>query len=539
MTASSRPEGAGAPTEAGRAAEADFQRGNALWSAGAHEAAIAAYATAIARDPGAIEAHTHLGNAFLALGRPADAAAAYRAGIAQAPARADLHYNLANALLTGGDAAQAEAAYRAALALCPGHAGANNNLGTALRAQARHAEALGFYRAALRAHLDSAGTLNNIASTLLALHRPDEAVPLLERAIALQPGYGEACNNLGGALLALDRPRDAIARFDAALHAEPGLAQARLGKALALLSEGDFVEGWRHYEARWDDPRFAEDTQPPSAPLWSGGPVAGRRILLQAEQGLGDTLQFVRYAPLLRARGAHVILQVPPPLAPLLAPLADESAQAGALPPHDLRCPLMSLPHAFGTTLATIPALPYLRAPPSAIAAWRDRLGPPGRPRIGIAFSGNPDHPEDALRSIPAARLIAALPGAELHILQPDIRPADRPAIAGAHRHTLRDFADTAALLCCMDFVVSVDTAIAHLAGALGHRVLVLLQFGADFRWLRGRTDSPWYPSMHLLRQSSRGDWAPVLRDLAQRVQAWGAPDHTARRPVTTSRHPP
>ena len=513
MTASSRPEGACAPTEAGRAAEADFQRGNALWSAGAHEAAIAAYATAIARDPQAIEAHNHLGNAFLALGRAADAAAAYRAGIAQAPSRADLRYNLANALLTGGDAPQAEAAYRAALALCPDHIGANNNLGTALRAQARHAEALGFYEAALRQRPDSAGTLNNIASTLLALHRPDEAVPLLERAIALQPAYPEACNNLGGALLALDRPQDAIAWFDIALKDEPGLAQARLGKALALLCEGDFAQGWHHYEARWDDPRFAEAAPNDPARLWSGGAVAGRRILLHAEQGLGDTIQFARYAPLLRARGAHVILQVQPQLATLLAPLAETCTTDAPPPAHDLHCPLMSLPRAFATRLDTIPAQPYLRADPASVAAWRARLGPRLRPRIGIAWAGNPNHPEDALRSIPPASLVAALPGAELHILQPDT-----PPIPGTHRHTLRDFADTAALLSCMDLVVSVDTAIAHLAGALGHTTIVLLQFGADFRWLRQRTDSPWYPSMRLLRQSALGDWGGVLAGLGRVV---------------------
>lgn len=499
-------------------ADADFRRGNALWSQGRHDKAIRAFRAAAARDPLHLDARNHLGNALLAQGRTDAAIAAYRDGIAIAPGRADLRYNLANALLSAGRAAEAEAEYRTALARAPDHVGANNNLGNALRNQGRHDEALGPYQAALRARPDFAGTLNNVASTLLALHRPDEAMPLLQRAIALQPDYAEACNNLGGALLALDRPGEAITWFQAAAAADPDLAQARFGAALALLAEGDYTAGWRAYASRWEDPRFCDDAPDYGTPIWTGaGDIAGQRMLLHAEQGLGDTIQFARYAPILRAAGAIVVLQVQAPLLDLLAPLADEIVAAGdPIPAHDLRCPLLSLPHALGTTLATVPAQnPYLHAEPARIVAWRARLGAhPVRPRVGIVFSGSPDNPDDALRSISAADLIAALPGAELHVVQRDVRAADMAVLAAnpeVRRHRPGGFAEIAALLECLDLVVSVDTAIAHLAGALGRPVWVLLQFAADFRWLRGRADSPWYPTARLFRQATRGDWGAAL----------------------------
>ncbi len=507
------------------AAAAAFHRGNTLWTAHHRDEAIAAYAAAIAADPSHADAHTHLGNALLAQDRTQDAIAAYRAGIATNPGRAPLHYNLANALMADDQIEAAEPEFRAALALAPSHAGAHNNLGNALRAQSRLDEALASYQAALALRPDYAGTLNNIGATLIALHRPDEADPLLRRALALQPAYAEAANNLGGALLALDRPREALAAFEAAVTAEPAMAPARFGAALAHLAEGDFRQGWRDYESRWDDPRFTADTPPFTTPIWSGGDIlAGQRMLLHAEQGLGDTIQFARYAPLLRQRGAHVTLWVQAPLATLLAPLADEIIAQGEtpetdpIPPHDLRSPLLSLPHALGTRLATIPAtIPYLHPDTARIATWRHRLGPAAALRIGIAFSGSADHPEDALRSLPAATLIAALPGAELHVVQKDIRPPDaatlatHPAIA---RHDPTDFADTAGLLACLDLIVTVDTSIAHLAGAIGRPVWVLLQYAADFRWLRARTDSPWYPTARLFRQTTRGDWTAPLTAL-------------------------
>ncbi len=439
---------------------------------------------------------------------------------------ADRLYILGNARMAEGDAAAADAAYREAIALNPAHAGALNNRGNALRALGRPEEAIAAYKSALALRPGYFGTLNNIGSALLALHRPDEAEPWLRRALAAKPDYAEACNNLGGALLALDRPAEARAQFRRAVALDPAQVQARFGAGLASLALGDYRAGWRDYESRWDDPRFTEDEPAYTTPPWRGGNVrVGQTMLVHAEQGLGDTLHFVRYLPLLRQRGLRVTLLAQKPLVPLLAPLADavlpQGSPADPPPPHDLRCPLLSLPFAFGTRLATLPAtIPYLAADPARVAAWNARLGPAGRPRIGIAFSGSPDHPDDALRSIPAARLVAALDGAELHVIQTELRPADaaflatRPDIA-VHAPLLSDFAETAALLMCLDRVVTVDTSLAHLAGALARPVGILLQHAADFRWLRARADSPWYPTASLHRQPARGDWDTPLRHLA------------------------
>jgi tetratricopeptide (TPR) repeat protein len=406
---------------------------------------------------------------------------------------------------------------RTALEHRPGHAAALNNLGFTLRALGRLAEAVACYAEAAARDPGLDGLQGNYGSALLALGRAEEALPRLRAAVRQAPENAMACNNMGGVLLALDAAPEAARWFRHAVRLDPGLCQARFGLALALLAQGDFRRGWQEYEARWSDPAFIADEATYAAPVWRGEPPAGRTILLHAEQGLGDTLQFARYAPLVRARGARVVLEVQPPLVPVLERLADMVvARGAALPAYDLHCPLLSLPFACGTELATIPAdIPYLAVPPGRVAAWTARLGERRRPRIGIAFSGDPAHPEDAQRSIPLARFRAAFAGveAELHLLQTAIRPADLGAAEGlvVHGAALADFADTAALVLLMDRVVTVDTALAHVAGALGRPAAVLVQFGADFRWLRGRADSPWYPSLRLYRQPRYGEWEGAL----------------------------
>jgi len=454
------------------------------------------------------------------------------------PVDAEAEYRRGNALMADNDPIAAEAAYDAAIRANPGHAGALNNRGNALRQQGRLEEAIASYFDALLYRPNYFGTLNNIGSALLALHRPDEAEPILRQALAAKPDYAEAADNLGGALLALGRNAEALTWFRRASALDPGQPTGRFGAACALLAEGEYRAGWRDYEARWDDPRFTEDVPDYPTPRWDGGNFPrGQTMLLHCEQGLGDTLHFVRYAPLVRQRGARVVLQVQDVLAPLVAHLADEvvaqhgEARDNPIPPHDLRCPLMSLPRAFGTRLATIPAaIPYIHADPARAAAWRERLGPPARLRVGVAMSGNPDHPDDILRSIPATTLLAALLpcDAELHLVQKDIRPADAATLAAhpairIHADALTDFAETAALLANLDLVVSVDTAPAHLAAAMGRKVLLLVQHAADFRWLRNRTESPWYPTLTLYRQPTRGDWATPLAVLSADIAAAAA----------------
>jgi hypothetical protein len=413
----------------------------------------------------------------------------------------------------------------------PRHAGAWNNLGHALRGLDRPAEAEESYRQAVALRPDLAGVHNNLGSALLALHQPAQALESFAEAVQLQPDYAEACNNMGGALIALDRPDEAVLWFRRALALDPDLAQARLGEAIALLTLGAFDAGWEAYEARWGDPRFQDDEPSRSQPLWRGGPLDGKRILLHAEQGLGDTIQFVRYAPLVRRLGAHVVVEVQPPLMPLLGGLADElvpqqrpaQAPSPAAAACDLRCPLMSLPFVFRTTLETVPAeIPYVAAPAERQIAWTRALGHSKRLRVGVAFSGRADHPDDAIRSIPAARMLPPLlaSGAELHVVQSELRPSDAAMLAGCgevriHASQLSDFADTAALVSLMDLVISVDTSVAHLAGALGRPVWILLQLAADFRWLRQREDSPWYPTARLFRQERDGEWETVLARVA------------------------
>ena len=506
-------------------AAAEFALGTALWPAGHREEAIEHLSRAVALDGSHIDARNNLGNALLELGRFDEAIAQYRAALALRPNAPELHYNLGNALLTSERPAEAEPCYRAALAQKADHAGAHNNLGNALRAQGRHEEAIAEYRAALSLRPEFFGSLNNIGSALLALHRPDEAMRYFQEALRARPDYAEASNNLGGALLALDQPEQALQWFRRAVQQDPGQVQARFGEAMALLVMENFRDGWAAYEARWLDPRFREDTPDYPDQPWLGQPgVAGRTVYLHAEQGLGDTIQFVRYAPLLRQRGARVVLEVQSPLVPLMRDLADIVIVArDPVPAYDFRCPLLSLPLAFGTELATIPVqIPYLRTDPARRAVWSERLGPRTRKRVGIAWSGAPDHPEDAIRSIPAVLFLPPLmaAGVELHVIQKEIRDTDAAAIATAtgltvHANHLRDFAETAALVSELDLVISVDTSVAHLAGALGVPTWILLQFSSDFRWLRKRTDSPWYPTVRLFRQAERNAWPPVIAAVA------------------------
>ena len=293
---------------------------------------------------------------------------------------------------------------------------------------------------------------------------------------------------------------------------------------MARLTLGDFDGGWKAYEWRWKTGAFADKRRPFRAPLWLGdAPVAGKTILLHAEQGFGDTIQFIRYAPLLAGRGARVICEVQPALKPLLSQLEgiEVVAKGDTLPPFDLHCPLLSLPLAFGTRLETIPAAAsYLAAPAERVADWRARL-PQGGPRVGFVWSGSPAHKNDASRSIPLARLALCwracrLPASACNAngAMPTATLRGLPDLVDLGPE-LSDFADTAAVISLLDVVVSVDTAVAHLAGALGKPVVILLPYAADFRWLRERSDTPWYPAAKLMRQPAFGDWDGVIARLA------------------------
>jgi len=426
----------------------------------------------------------------------------------------------ASACHDAADEAGVLAALDAALVLDPSNPHALNNRGLALRALGRTTEAADALAEAARRHPNAVHPHANLAATLLALHRPAEALRAAEAALRLAPHATEPANLAGGALLALDRPAEAIAWFSRALTADPAHPQARFGLAMALLTLGRWPEGFIHYEARWDDPAFTADEPVRAAPLWDGiSALAGQRILLHAEQGLGDTIMAARFAPVLRAAGAYVVLAVQKPLIRLLAPLADAVVgREDASPPHDCRTPLMSLPRLLGATPNRVPGdVPYLFAEPMPDVRGPENSVGPGR-HAGLVLSGSPDHPDDALRSIPAAACgaLRRITDVTWHLLQPAVRDSDKAALAGwpalrRYDGRLGDFTDTARLVAAMDVVVSVDTSVAHLSGALGVPTMLFLQAAADWRWLRGSTTTAWYPSVQLVRQNAGQDWAAVM----------------------------
>ena len=384
---------------------------------------------------------------------------------------------------------------------------------------------------ALALRPDFVGALSNRAVTLQALDRLDEALASLDRALALDPGSIEALTNRAGVLQELRRFDEALATYDRAVAIAPDNVEAQINRALLLLLTGDFARGWPAYEwrrklASWDASTFAQ-------PEWSDEDIAGKRLLLHAEQGFGDTIQFARYAALAAARGAEVILAVQASLVPLLGALPGITVVAagrGQLPAFDLHCPLLSLPRLFGTTLATIPGgVPYIVAPPDRIAAWAPHLPADGL-RVGLTWSGHPANTRDHERSIPFAHLapLLAVAGTRFVSLQKDVRAADADALWRSGnivdlRADLRDFADTAAVVAQLDLVITVDTAVAHLAGAMGKPVWVLLPRVPDFRWLLDRATSPWYPSARLFRKGQVDTWDAVIAGVATELAARAA----------------
>jgi tetratricopeptide (TPR) repeat protein len=418
--------------------------------------------------------------------------------------------------------------YEEGLRIAPDDTELLNRRGVASLELGRPHEALENFERVLAADSDHLDALGNRGNALIKLNRPAEALLSYDQALAFAPDNAQLLTNRAAALRRLDRPHEAVTSARRALVSRPDFAQAKFVEGVARLTLGDF-SGWRGYEARWGVGFLASHRRSFTAPLWLGAPsLDGKTILLHAEQGYGDTLQFVRYAPLLAGRGANVVLEVQPELARLLSPLpgvAAVIARGKSLPRFDFHCPLLSLPLAFGTELATVPAaIPYVAPADHDVALWRDRL-PRRRPLIGLVWSGERSHDNDRNRSLRLETLLPLLqtPDATFVSLQHEARDEDAALLQeqSAIVHVgdrLHDFADTAAAVSLLDAVISVDTAVAHLAGAMGKSLLLLLPFGADFRWLRGRDDSPWYPTARLFRQPEFGDWASVIEALRREL---------------------
>jgi tetratricopeptide (TPR) repeat protein len=484
-------------------------------------------------DPGFAPAHHNLGVALAQQGFPDAAVVALRKALEVDPAYAEAHFNLANTLSGMGLAADAVESYRDALRHRPDYPEALCNLGLILAESGKPGEAAVLLRQATRLRTDYVEAHNNLGLALGELGRFEEAMTSLERALEINPRYAAAHGNLGSACKGLGRAEEAVACYEAALRYEPDSPSHHWNLSLALLQSGDFARGWQEYEWRWRRP--ATPMRPFRQPLWEGLPLDGRTILLWCEQGLGDAIQFARYAPLVRARGGRVVLECPEPLRALFQTLPGVEELlpegVGATKSFDCHAPLMSLPRLLHTMLATVPAdVPYLEADPALVERWRERLASSDCFRVGVAWQGNPHHKWDRWRSVPLALFapLAEVPGARLVSLQQGPGSEQLPALRG--RFDVLDlgtelaaapgaWANVAAVIACLDLVVSVDTATAHLAGALGVPVWVPLPTLVDWRWLLGRDDSPWYPTMRLFRQKQLGDWEPAFARMADTLR--------------------
>ena len=508
--------------------------GKALLDLKRPDEALASYDKAIALKPDYAEAYNSRGNVQLRLKHPDEALADYEKAIALRPDYAEAHNSRGSALLDLERPEEALASYNKAIALKRDFAGAYNNRGNALRNLKRLADALASYNKAIALKPNFAEAYNNRGNMLSYFNRQEEALASYDKAIALKPDYAEAYNNRGLALRDLKRPDEALANYDRAITLEKNFAEAHWNKSLCLLQLGRFEQGWLEYEWRWKIrvPRSSMRSFP--KPLWLGeDPLVDKAILLYSEQGFGDTIQFCRYAKLVADLGARVILEVPNPLISLLGNLsgvAQLAKEGSPLRQFDYQCPLMSLPLAFKTNLSNIPAkIPYLKANLEKSRFWKEKLGEKDKLRVGLVWSGGfrPNQPEvwavNLRRNIPLEKLaLLKDPDIEFYSLQKG-EPAESELGELISRHwdgphifdftsLLNDFSDTAAFVENLDLVISVDTATAHLAGALGKPVWILNRFDSDWRWLLDRTDSPWYPTARLYGQQKVGDWDNVVR---------------------------
>lgn len=447
--------------------------------------------------------------------------------------RSDYASNLGNALQRGARMAEAEDCYRAAIALDPGNAVAHNNLAAVLHEQGRAAEALAHGRKAITLRPDYADAHNNLSIALADLGQFEAAADAARASLALRPDRVETRNNLGIILSHLNRFDEALAAFDAALAARPDAAEVRHNQGMTLLKMGRFEEGWRAYEWRWLTRQLGPSRRSFDQPQWDGSPLAGRTLLVHAEQGFGDTLQFCRYAARIAGR---VAVEVPAALARLVRdslPGCEVVVHGQPAPAFDVHCPMLSLP----ARVEPAPdpaanATPYLKADPAAVARWRERLAPLAGLRVGLAWAGGrrPDQPVlgliDARRSLALETLaplgaVAGLSWVSLQKGPAAAQAAHPPAGLALHDFTaeLDDFADTAALVQALDLVISVDTAVAHLAGGLGGPVWLLNRFDSCWRWQAQRSDSPWYPTLTQFRQPRPGDWGAVAAAAAEALR--------------------
>jgi tetratricopeptide (TPR) repeat protein len=513
-------------------AEVHYNRASLLQQAGQPGPALASYEAAVASNSAFVEAHCSRGDLLQQLGRPDEAHASYNTAISvnSGFAKAYLHRGALRQQL--GQHGGAAADYRQAIALRPDYAGDPNihfNRGSCLSDLKEWAGAIESYQGAIALRPDYADAHCNLGHAQQEAGLADAAMESYGRALQLNPGLSIALNNRGNLFRSRHQFDQAAQDFRQALTLDPNSVQAHYNLGIVALTRGDFATGWGEYEWR----RLIEEAKAASArkfpqPEWRGDTsLEGKRILLHAEQGLGDTIQFCRYTAVVAGLGAHVILEVPPSLVGLLENVAGVSelvVAGGPMPPTDYQCSLMSLPGALKTTLETIPCqVPYLRADPGKVARWHETLGPRTRPRVGLTWSGNPKHRDDRHRSIKLAQWMDLLPDeCQYFCLQTEVREDDQRIMESNRKITsvAESFTETAALIETLDLVISVDTSLAHLSAALGRTTWILLPFSPDWRWMLERRDTPWYPTATLYRQPAPGDWRSVLTEVQQDLRA-------------------
>jgi tetratricopeptide (TPR) repeat protein len=473
-------------------------------------------------------------NVLHSLKRDSEALDCLDKAIALRPADAEAMLYRGNALNALDRAQEAVSCFDAVLARNPSRGDALLNRGTAFASLGRHAQALADFDAVLARTPNNVEALYNRGTALLDLDRFDETLATFDRLLAQAPQQARAWNNRGRALQALNRHAEAVASFKKAIASDKTYADAHSNLALSLLTLGELRQGFEEYEWRWKRAGMPDARRGYRGRLWLGEFALGQRtILLPAEQGLGDTIQFIRYAPLLARSGATVVAEVQPELKPLLANVDGVTschARGEPLPAHDVYCPLGSLPLAFKTDTSTIPAnIPYLRTDETRIAKWRPSIEPLQGRRVALAWAGHARHPNDRNRSIDLELFepLFALEGISFISIQRDLRGGDDEVLARRNitqvGAKLVDMADTAAIIALSDLTIAVDTSVAHLAGALGRQVWVLLPFSPDWRWTLADERSPWYPPVRLFRQPAPGDWPSVIaavRDALSRITA-------------------
>jgi tetratricopeptide (TPR) repeat protein len=503
-------------------AEAYSNRGAAQQELGQLNAAVASYDRAIDIKPDFAEAYSNRGNALKELNQLDAAVASYDQAIGIKPDFAQAYSNRGNALKELKQLDAAVCSFDHAIRIQPDYAEAHSNRGNALKELKQLDAAVASYDRAIGINPDYAQAFYNRGTALQELGQLDAAVASYDRAISIKPDHAKAYSNRGTAQQQLRQLDAAVASYDHAICIQPDYAHAHWNKSLALLLSGKFSNGWELYEWRWHREGAEQFKRDFKQPLWLGAePLQGKTILLHSEQGLGDTLQFCRYARLVAASGARVIAEVPKALIGLLQGLegVTEWVEMGKpLPLFDFHCPLLSLPLAFKTNIGSIPnRQAYLRGNREKMAKWENKLGAKTKRRIGLVWSGSTIHENDHNRSIRLSSLLDYLPEKHDYVsLQKELRDVDKASLEGCVRlkhfgEALTDFSETAALCELMDLVISVDTSVAHLSGALGKTTWVLLPYVPDWRWLLDRDDSPWYSSASLYRQDTDRDWKSVF----------------------------